>query len=359
MSHPASASSSGTDNRGRDAPAQTDGPDSPTDLTKPTGMHVLRRVLREFSRDQCTDLAAALTYYAVQALFPAVVALLSLIGLVGKSKETVNTVVGLLTDAGAGGAADSVKGTLTSLSTASGAGVVFIIGIVGALWSASGYVNAFSRAMNSIYNKAEGRPIWKLRPVMLAVTVVLVVLVVLVALVLVGLVVSGPVARSIGSTIGLGSTAVTVWFIAKWPVMLIVVVLIVAILYYATPNVKPPKFRWISLGALLAILVWVVASALFGFYVANFSSYNKTYGAFAGAIIFLLWLWITNLALLFGAELDAELERGRELQAGEPAEEEIQLPHRDTTKIEKDREKDEKLVAEARAVRSSHGEKRD
>ncbi|MEO6882182.1 MAG: YihY/virulence factor BrkB family protein [Mycobacteriaceae bacterium] len=356
MSHPAPASTSNTDERGRDAPTQTSEPDSPTDLTGPTKVHILRRTLREFSRDQCTDLAAALTYYAVLALFPAVVALLSLIGLVGKSQETVDTVLSLLRDAGAGGAADSLKPTLTSLSTSSGAIVAFIIGIAGALWSASGYVNAFSRSMNSIYNKAEGRPVWKLRPAMLAVTVLLVVLV---ALVLVGLVVSGPVASAVGSTIGLGSAAVTAWSIAKWPVMLVVVVLIVAILYYATPNVKPPKFRWISLGAVLAILVWVVASALFGFYVANFSSYNKTYGAFAGVVVFLLWLWITNVALLFGAELDAELERGRELQAGKPAEEEIQLPHRDETKIDKDRAKDEKLVAEARAVRSSHGEHRD
>ncbi len=356
MSHPASASTSGTDERDHRAPSRTTEPDSPTDLTGPTKVHILRRTLREFSRDQCTDLAAALTYYAVLALFPAVVALLSLIGLVGKSEETVNTVLGLLRDAGAGGAADSLKPTLTELSTSSGAIVVFIVSIAGALWSASGYVNAFSRSMNSIYNKAEGRPFWKLRPVMLAVTVLLVVLV---ALVLVGLVVSGPVARSIGQTVGLGSAAVTVWSIAKWPVMLVIVVGIVAILYYATPNVKPPKFRWISLGAVLAIVVWVVASALFGFYVANFSSYDKTYGAFAGVIIFLLWLWITNVALLFGAELDAELERGRELQAGEPAEEELQLPHRDTRKISKDAAKDEKLVAEARAVRSSHGEVRD
>lgn len=346
MSHPASASDrrrTGTD------------PDSPTDLTGPTKVHVLRRTLREFSRDQCTDLAAGLTYYAVLAIFPALVALLSLIGLVGKSQETVDTVLGILRDAGAGGAADSLEPTLTSLSTSSAATLVFIISILGALWSASGYVNAFSRSMNSLYGKAEGRPVWKLRPIMLAVTLLLVVLV---ALVMVGLVVSGPVASSIGSTIGLGSAAVRAWSIAKWPVMLLIVVVIVAILYYATPNVRPPKLRWVSLGAVLAILTWVVASALFGFYVANFSSYDKTYGAFAGAIIFLLWLWITNVALLFGAELDAELERGRELQAGEPAEEEIQLPHRDTTKIEKDAAKNEKMVAEARAVRTSRGDDR-
>ena len=167
--------------------------------------------------------------------------------------------------------------------------------------------------MNRIYEVGEGRPIWKLRPVMLLVTLVTVVLVAVVAL---GLVVTGPAAQAVGDAIGLGSTAVTVWNIAKWPVLLAVVVLIVAMLYYATPNVQQPRFRWISVGALVAILVWVVASAAFGFYVANFSSYDKTYGSLAGVIVFLLWLWITNLALLFGAELDAELERGRELQAG-------------------------------------------
>ena len=181
--------------------------------------------------------------------------------------------------------------------------------------------------MNRIYEVEEGRPIWKLRPVMLLVTLVAVVLVALVAL---ALVVTGPAAQAVGDAIGLGSTAVLVWNIAKWPVMLVVVVLIVALLYYATPNVKQPKFRWISVGALVAIVVWVLASAAFGFYVANFSSYNKTYGSLAGVIVFLLWLWITNLALLFGAELDAELERGRELQAGVAAEETVQLPPRDT-----------------------------
>ena len=186
--------------------------------------------------------------------------------------------------------------------------------------------------MNRIYEIDEGRPIWKLRPAMLLVTLITVVLTALVAL---GLVLTGPAAQAVGDAIGLGSTVVTIWNIAKWPVLLAVVVLIVALLYYATPNVKQPKFRWISVGAVVAILIWVVASAAFGFYVANFASYNKTYGSLAGVIVFLLWLWITNLALLFGAELDAELERGRELQAGMPAEEVIQLPARDTRKSDK------------------------
>jgi membrane protein len=207
--------------------------------------------------------------------------------------------------------------------------------------------------MNRIYEIDEGRPIWKLRPVMLLITLVTVLLAALVA---VGLVLTGPAAEAVGRAIGLESTAVTVWSIAKWPVLLAVVVLIVALLYYATPNVKQPKFRWLSIGAFVAIVVWVVASAAFGFYVANFSSYNKTYGSLAGVIVFLLWLWLTNLALLFGAELDAELERGRQLQAGVEAEETVQLPPRDTRVSDKNEAKRQQDVEQGRRLRESRGE---
>ena len=224
-------------------------------------------------------------------------------------------------------------------------------GILGALWSASGYVGAFSRAMNRVYEIEEGRPFWKLRPMMIIVTLIAVLLI---GVVLIMLVVSGPLAQAIGDAIGLGDTAVTVWGIAKWPALLLVVALIVAVLYYATPNVQQPKFRWVSIGALAAICVWVVASVVFGFYVANFSSYNKTYGSLAGVIVFLLWLWITNLSLLFGAELDAEVERGRQLQAGIAAEEEIQLPPRDTRKSDKAAEKEAKDLEQARQIRREH-----
>ena len=193
-------------------------------------------------------------------------------------------------------------------------------------------MGAFGRAMNRIYEIQEGRPFWKLRPLMIIITLAAVILAGLVAI---GLVVSGPVARAIGEAIGLGDTAVTIWGIVKWPVLLGLAALVVAILYYATPNMQQPKFRWISLGAVVAIITWVIASALFGLYVSQFSNYNKTYGSLAGVIIFLLWLWITNLALLFGAELDAEMERGRQLQAGIAAEDELQLPPRDTRVIDK------------------------
>jgi len=327
-------------------------PASPSDLTKPSWRYVLRKTIREFGDDDCTDLAAALTYYSVLALFPGAIAILSLVGLVNRGGQTVDTLLQILRDLGASSAADTLEPTLVELSKTQNAGLGLVIGLALALWSASGYVGAFGRGMNRIYEVPEGRPIWKLRPTMLLVTLVTVVLTALVAL---GLVVTGPAARAVGSAVGLGDTAVLVWNIAKWPVLLLVVVMIVALLYYATPNVKQPRFRWVSVGAVVAILTWVVASVAFGFYVANFSSYNRTYGSLAGVVVFLLWLWITNLALLFGAELDAELERGRELQAGMPAEEVIQLPARDTRKSEKAARKAESDIERARELRLSRG----
>ncbi|WP_240757596.1 YihY/virulence factor BrkB family protein [Nakamurella flava] len=326
-------------------------PDAPTQLTRRSWTFILRKTLREFSDDQCTDLAAALTYYAVLALFPALLALVSLLGLFGRQGNT-DELLSALSDVGAGSIVDTVRGPLEQLTSSAATGFALVIGLGGALWSASGYVGAFGRAMNRIYEIDEGRPFWKLRPLMLVITLAAVILAALVA---VGLVVSGPVAQSVGDLIGLGSTAVTVWSIAKWPVLLVLAALAVAILYYATPNVRQPKFRWLSVGAAVAIVTWVVASALFGLYVANFADYNKTYGSLAGVIIFLLWLWLTNLALLFGAELDAEMERGRQLQAGIAAEDEIQLPARDTRVIEKNDAKDEQDAARARALRHTAG----
>ncbi len=337
-------------------PEREEKPDSPDDMTATSWKFVARKTLREFSKDQCTDLAAALTYYAVLAIFPAAIALLSLVGLVGQGQQTVDTLTQILRDVAGSSVADTLEPTLQSLSGASGAGIALIIGFAAALWSASGYVNSFGRAMNRVYEIDEGRPIWKVRPAMLLVTFVAVVLA---AAVLVALVVTGPAADSVGRALGLGSTVVTIWSIAKWPVILGVVILVVAILYWATPNVKQPKFRWISLGAAFAILVWILASAAFGFYVASFGSYSKTYGSMAGVIVFLLWLWITNLALLFGAELDAELERGRQLQAGVRAEESIQLPPKDTRNIEKAEKKQREDEARAAQLRRTRGESDD
>ena len=337
-------------------PESAEKPDDLGDVKKPSWKYVARRTMREFSKDQCTDLAAALTYYAVLALFPALIALLSILGLVGQGPKVVDTLLQIMRDSGLASTAKTLEPTLNQLTNTPGAGLALLVGLLTALWSASGYVNSFSRAMNRMYEVGEGRPIWKLRPVMLLVTLVCVILTAVVAL---ALVVSGTAAEAVGNAIGLGSTAVLVWNIAKWPVILAIVVVIVALLYYATPNVQQPKFKWISVGAVFAIVVWIIASALFGFYVANFGSYNKTYGSLAGVIVFLLWLWLTNIALLFGAELDAELERGRQLQAGVEAEETVQLPPRDTRNIEKAEAKQEKDIQRGRALRMSHGDTED
>jgi membrane protein len=315
-------------------------PDSPDDITAPGWKYTARKAFREFLDDECTDQAAALTYFAVLAIFPALIAVFSLLGLVGQSQATLDAVMPVLDEVVGQEGAQTLQPVVESLATAPGAGLALVLGLLTALWSASGYVNAFSRAMNRIYEIGEGRPIWKLRPMMLLVTLVMLLLVVLVALMLV---LSGGLAQAVGDAVGLGSTVLTVWSIAKWPVIVLLVIAIVAILYWATPNVRQPKFRWISVGAAVAILVWAVASVGFGFYVANFSSYGSTYGSLAGVVIFLLWLWITNLALLFGAEV------------GQPAEEELQLPPRDDTKIHKDEAKERKDVEKARALRQSSG----
>ena len=330
------------------APDDPRKPDDPSDLTKRSWLYVLRKTYHEFIEDQCTDLAAALTYYAVLAVFPAALALVSMLGVLGQADKSVDTVLDTLSPLVSEQMLGTIEPALREIASSDAAGLALIIGVLAALWSASGYVGAFGRAMNRIYEIEEGRPFWKLRPIMLLLTLVAVLLA---AVALLLLIVSGPVAESIGNVIGLGDAALTAWKVAKWPVLAVIVVLVVGLLYYTTPNVQQPRFRWISVGAAVAILIWVLASVGFSFYVANFSSYNKTYGSLAGVIVALLFLWITNLALLFGGELDAELERGRELQAGIAAEEEIQLPARDTRNIKKARKKREKDVAVGRRIR--------
>lgn len=327
-------------------------PDSPTEMTKPSWGYVLRKTFREYGADQCTDLAAALTYYAVLAVFPAMLAFVSLLGLFGDPRRTTDALIRVLGGVVPPTALDALRSIVRNLTESPGSGLALVIGVLGALWSASGYVTAFSRAMNRIYSIPEGRPFWKLRPVMLAVTVLAIVVAVLAA-VLVAL--SGPVADRVGSGIGLGPTAVTVWSIVKWPILLLLAVALLAVLYWATPNLKQPKFRWTSIGSVLALVVWVLASLAFAFYAANFAKYNATYGSIGGVIVFLLWVWITNNALLFGAELDAELERGRELQAGIEAEETIQLPPRDTRLSDKKAAQRDDDVRVGRELRQSGG----
>lgn len=327
-------------------------PDSPADLTKPSLKFVLKQTVGEFSRDQCTDLAAALTYYAVLSLFPALVVVVSLLGVIGQGQQTSQTILDLISDISPGAATDTLRQPIQQLVEAPSAGFALVAGIVGAVWSASGYVGAFGRAMNRIYEVEEGRSAIKLRVQQLLLTFASLIVVSLVVLMLT---ISGPVAEAIGGFLGMGETAVTVWNIARWPVLLLLVILGVALLYHSSPNVEQPRFRWISIGAALAIITWVVASLGFGFYVANFGSYNKTFGALAGVIVFLLWLWITNLALLFGAEVDAELERGRQLQAGIAAEDDLQLPLRDTSAIEKNEAQKHKTLSKGRKLRRSRG----
>jgi membrane protein len=302
-------------------------PQGPAHPRKGSAMQTLKRTVSEFSEDNLTDSAAALTYYAVLSIFPALLALVSIVGLVGDPQTITKAMTDIVSSIGPASAADTFKGPIEGLTKSSGAaGILVIVGIASALWTASGYVGAFMRACNVIYEVEEGRSFIKLRPLQLLVTLVLVVLL---ALVLVALVLTGPVARQIGSAVGVGSAAVTVWDIAKWPVLLVVVASMIALLYYASPNAKLRGLKSILPGAALAIVVWLLASAAFAFYVANFGSYNKTYGALGGVIVFLVWLWVTNVAILLGAELNAERERSLQLKEGAPeAEREIQLEER-------------------------------
>lgn len=323
-------------------------PSSPTSLTGSAWKIGVKRAVGEFSRDQCTDQAAGLTYFAVLSLFPALLAVVSLLGVFGQGQATVDAVMELLEGAAPEATLATLRGPIDSLVNTPAAGFALVAGIGGALWSASGYVGGFARAMNRIYGVEEGRPFWKLKPAMLLLTAVILVLICIAGLLLV---ISGPIAAWVGGLIGLGDTAVLVWNIAKWPVLVLVVVVILAVLYGFAPNVRQPKFRWISVGAVVALLVWAAATAAFVIYVTNFGSYNATYGSLAGVIMFLLWLWITNNAFLFGAEVDAEVERARELQAGMPAEEAIQLPPRDTAASDKADEKLQETIDAAADVR--------
>ena len=343
--------------KARTAPAPDDSrkPDSPTDVSKPSWKYIAKKTFREFTKDQCGDLAAALTYYGVLSLFPALLALVSLLGIFGQAEKTTAAMLEIVQGIAPGAALDVIKQPIEELASSSTAGFTLIIGILTALWSASGYVGAFGRAMNRIYEVDEGRPFIKLRGAMLAVTLTTVIIVALTAAMLV---LSGPVAEAVGNAIGLGGVFLTAWNILKWPVVVLLVIAVIAILYYATPNVKQPKFRWMSLGSFIALMIFVLASLGFGFYVANFGSYNKTYGAIGGVIVMLLWLWILNMSLLFGAEFDAEMERGRQLQAGIEAEETIQLPPRDTKQSDKLQVREEEDIRRGRDLRERHDRER-
>jgi membrane protein len=292
---------------------------------------MLKRTVREFQEDNLTDWAAALTYYGLLSLFPALIAMVSLLGLFGDPKTTTASLTEIITSIGPESAAETFEGPIDSIvSNQSAAGFAFVFGLLLALWSASGYIGAFMRASNIIYETPEGRPFWKLRPLQLLVTLVMILAMVLLAL---GLVLTGPVVEAIAGPVGLSDTAVDVWNIAKWPAMVVLFVAMVDLLYYASPNVKLRGFRWVTPGCLVAMVVWVIVSVAFAFYVSNFGSYDKTYGTLGGLIALLVWFWISNLAILFGHQLNAERERSAEIEEGMPrAEKEIQLEPRDEPK---------------------------
>ena len=324
------------DRNGDDAPTAPRRADyRPVGSGTGTGLFpTLKRVGTEFSEDNLSDWAAALTYYALLSLFPALIAMVAILGLVGDPQTITSNITEIVTKIGPKSAAQTFSGPIKSITQNKGSSlIVLLVGLAVALWSASGYVGAFMRASNIIYETPEGRPFWKLRPLQLLVTLAMIILLAVVAL---GITLTGPVVKAVAQPLGVGSTAITVWDIAKWPVLGLVFVTMISLLYYASPNVKLRGFKWVTPGSLLALVVWVVASAAFAFYVANFGSYNKTYGTLGGLVVLLIWVWITNLAILFGHQLNAERERSLEIKEGVPrAEREIQLEPRSEPKEQK------------------------
>lgn len=310
------------------SPRSGEKPQQPTDLPRRALPGVLKRTLHEFNADHLTDVAAALTYYGVLSIFPMLIVIVSVLGLIGTS--VTGPLINNLKSVAPGPAQTIFTDAIRNIQSHQGtAGVLFVVSLAGALWSASGYVAAFMRASNIVWDVEEGRPFYKTYPLRLAVTVVTVLLLTASAA---AVVFTGSLAGQLGNVIGVGSTAVQVWDIAKWPVLALVVAFILAILYWAGPNVRQPGIPWVSPGGIVAVVLWIVVSGLFGFYVSNFSSYNKTYGALGSVVVFLVWLWLTNIVILLGAELNAELERGRQIEGGHPPDVEPYLPLRDEPK---------------------------
>jgi len=301
----------------------------PKGVERKTGLWpTLKRTVLEFQEDNLTDWAATLTYYGLLALFPALIVLVSIVGLVGDPESTTSTLTDIVTRLGPDSAAGTFAGPIRQVTESRGtAGFALITSTLVALWSASGYLGAFIRASNVIYETREGRPFWKLRPLQLLLTLVLVLLLAVMAL---GIVLTGPIVSDVAEPIGISDTAVSIWSYAKWALIALLFVVMIGVIYYASPNVKQRGFKWITPGGIVALLVWLLASAGFGLYVSQFGSYNAVYGSLAGVVIILIWMWITNLAILFGHELNAEREREQQFEEGVPgAEREIQLEPRD------------------------------
>ena len=307
---------------------------SPTGLPRESWKDTLKRTATEFKEDKLNHWGAALTYYAVLSIFPALLVLVSLVGLFADPARVTKVLTDTVSELGPSTAANTFQGPIESLTSNRGtAGIVLIVGVASALWAASGYVSAFADACNTIYEVDEGRPFWKLKPIQLLVTFVVILLAAVVAL---ALVLSGPIVGALGGSLGLSDTALTLWRFAKWPAMLVLVLAIFSILYYASPNAKVSGVRWITGGAVVALLAWIVASILFALYVSNFASYNKTYGTLGGVVVFLIWLWVTNMAILLGAEFNAETERAKQLHTNvSGAERSLQLPEREPAQTDR------------------------
>jgi membrane protein len=309
-------------------------------LDKPSLWAVVRRARVEFGNDSATDLAAGLTYYAVLAVVPGLIVLLSILGLTHANTSTLTTQV---TDVAPGSTGKVIETLIKQAqSHHSGAGVA---AIVVAMWSASGYVAAFMRASNRVYDIGEGRPLWKTAPIRLGLTLFAVILLVVLAVIVVA---TGSVAHAVGSTIGAGSTAMLIWDIAKWPVLVVLISVLLAVLFWAAPNARQAGIKWISPGGVIATVIWVVISVVFALYVTDFSSYNKTYGSLAGIVVFLVWLWLTNVALLLGLEINAELEHERAIAQGLPEDVGPFAEPRDTRKLSDEHRRQVDASAEAR-----------
>jgi membrane protein len=302
-------------------------PQSPTALPRDTWRETLARTAGRFKENKLNHWGAALTYYAVLSLFPALLVLVSLVGLFADPTSVTRVLTDTVSQLGPASAAKTFSRPIESITSHRGtAGIMLVVGIVSALWAASGYVSAFTEASNSIYEVGEGRPFWKLKPLQLAITFVLILLAAFVAL---ALVLTGPIVGALGGSLGIGDTALTLWRYAKWPAMVLLVLVIFGVLYYATPNARVSGIRWVTAGALLALAAWIAASLMFAMYVSHFSSYDKTYGTLAGVVVFLIWMWITNMAILLGAQFNAETERAGQMHAGfSGAQRELRLPER-------------------------------
>jgi membrane protein len=305
-----------------------------SDIRRTSWWETLKRTVSEFLENKLADWAAALTYYGLLSLFPALIALVSLIGLFADPRQATGTITEIIAEIGPESAVETFTGPIRSItSNQQASGILFVLGLLGAMWSASGYVGAFIHASNVIYETRETRSFWKLQPLRLLITLAGAIVITLVAA---AIVLTGPIVDAVAEALGIGETAKTIWDTVKWPVVLGLLVVLIGMLYYASPNVKLRGLRWVTPGSIVAVAVWALASGAFAIYVSRFGSFDKTYGTLGGVIVLLIWMWIGNLAILFGHQLNAERERSLEIEEGRPrAETQIQLPPRDEPDDEK------------------------